>query len=130
MGQQFHEKHIPAIAAILMVQFVHFQGLSITAKIILKMNQDILPTVEQRKQIVRYAITISKGKILDFGWTLGLQLPTQCQKHQYKQRLFHVQIVWIAKVQKPHNPKNKSFLFLHREAEATYLLAKAIIFAV
>ena len=52
IGQQFHKKHIPAIAAILMVQIVHDQGLPITAKIILKVNQDILPTVEQLKQIV------------------------------------------------------------------------------
>ena len=127
IGQQFHEKHIPAIATILMVQIVHGQGLPITTKIILKVNQDILPTVEQLKQIVRYAIAIRKGKILNFGRTFGLQLPTQCKKYQYKQRLFHVQIVWIAKVQKPHNPKNKSFLFLHRKTKSADFLAKAVI---
>jgi hypothetical protein len=78
MGQQVHKKHIPAIAAVLMIQIVHGQGLPVTTKIILKMNQDILSTIEQLKQIVRYAITIRKGKILNFGWALGLQLPTQC----------------------------------------------------
>ena len=78
MGQQVNDKNAPAITTILMIQIVHGQGLSITTKIILKMNQDILPTVEQLKQIVRYAITIRKGKILYFGRALGLQLPTQC----------------------------------------------------
>lgn len=130
ISQQFHKKHIPAIAAILMVQIVHGQSLPITAKIILKVNQDILPTVEQLKQIVRYAITIRKGKILNFRRTLGLQLPTQSKKHQQKKRLFHVQIVWIAKVQKPHNPKNKSFLFLHRKTKSTDFFAEAVILAV
>ena len=129
ISQQVHKKHIHPIATILMVQIVHGQGLPITTKIILKVNQDILPTVEQLKQIVRYAITIRKGKILYFGRTLGLQLPTQCQKYQYKQRLFHVQIVWIAKVQKPHNPKNKSFLFLHRKTKSTNFLAETIVLA-
>ena len=129
-GQQVHKKHIPAIAAVLMVQIVHGQGLPITTKIILKVNQDILPTVEQLKYIVRYAIAIRKGKILNFGRAIGFQLPTQSKKHQQKKRLFHVQIVWIAKVQKPHNPKNKSFLFLHRETKAADFLTEAVILAV
>ncbi len=130
MGQQVHKKHIPAIATILMKQIVHGQALPITTKIILKVNQNILPTVEQLKHIVRYAIAIRKGKILNFGRAIGFQLPTQSKKHQQKKRLFHVQIVWIAKVQKPHNPKNKSFLFLHRETKAADFLTEAVILAV